>query len=583
MKNQIFFLLSAISFASVACAKIETTDNTVKQSPVEIKGVIISDKDSTPAVKSNYDLDENTGTFYWTGVEKIGILNFYSSDPYFWEDPFTSTTSADNKETSLVFSGTPSNGGAYLTDYALYPIWNGTTHTGIGWSSSPKFKLYIPESQAYNAEAPLKDVVPMIAKKDGEGNYAFKSVTAIIEVNVKNLPAGARKITLSSTGTALSGYYLLTSTPANYADNIDYVIGNGLTVNIAKNGGNTDGKKTITFDSGLGKGEYSFYFPVSVGVLPDLTIAIKGSDDSVLQSVSYPKSITTARGNITRLPLLDLARATSLTIAGTAAAPTAYLNQLGPDAASIKYAVAASADDAKAAAATGAVVSATGSENAFSITPEPAVSGQYYLGYVVYASDSNVLGTYSLPFGYLGASDVAAYIGQFAAAGQYSNNSWAVTSTTITFDVSDNPSKGNIMITEFDGLYCDVSKNTHGISGNSTSTYDPSNFGSYTDGQPIYGIYNGTPGSNTNLVFKDVLTQVFYTDQNESGHVIGCASSTGTPNANLEMSIGWGKAYRDTNYKFICTRGYIGNYYKSGTNAYPDYHLYQFGAGPITE
>ena len=83
MKKQILFLLSAISIASVACAKIETTDNTVKQSPVEIKGIIISDKANTPAVKSNYDLDENTGTFYWTGVEKIGILNYYSS-PQFW-------------------------------------------------------------------------------------------------------------------------------------------------------------------------------------------------------------------------------------------------------------------------------------------------------------------------------------------------------------------------------------------------------------------------------------------------------------------------------------------------------------------
>lgn len=489
MKNQIFFLLSAISFASVACAKIETTDNTVKQNTVEIKGVICNADEKAQAVKSNYDLDENTGTFYWTGVEKIGILNFYSSDPYFWEDPFTSTTSADNKETSLVFSGTPSNGGAYLTDYALYPIWNGTTHTGIGWSSSPKFKLYIPESQAYNAEAPLKDVVPMIAKKDGEGNYAFKPVTAIIEVNVKNLPADARKITLSSTETALSGYYLLTSTPANYADNIDYVIGNGLTVTIANNGGNTDGKKTITFDSGLGKGEYAFYFPVSVGVLPDLTISIKGGDDSVLQSVSYSKSITTTRGNIIRLPLMDLAKATSVVLAGTVTAPTAYINKLSPDVVNIKYAVAASADDAKAAAASGVAVSATGSENAFSITPGADVPGLYHLGYVLYDSASNALGAFAIPFYYLNGDAVTNYMGQYDITHTTGETTG---STTLTLAASDNLSKGNVMLTEFAG----------------------------TNGK-LYGVYSGGVNS-MNLVFANAYVTSFasktYIYSNSSGN-----------------------------------------------------------------
>lgn len=506
MKNQIFFLLSAISFASVACAKIETTDNTVKQSPVEIKGVIISDKANTPAVKSNYDLDENTGTFYWTGVEKIGILNYYSS-PQFWEDEFTSTTSADNKETALAFSGTPSYEGAYLTDYAFYPIWDSGTQTGIGWSSNP-FKLYIPENQVYNAEAPLKDVVPMIAKKDGEGNYAFKPVTAIIEVNVKNLPADARKITLSSTETALSGYYLLTSTPANYAGNIDYVIGNGLTVTIAKNGGNTDGKKTITFESGLGKGEYSFYFPVSVGTLPDLTISIKGGDDSVLQSVSYSKSITTTRGNIIRLPLMDLAKATSVVLAGTVTAPTAYINRLSPDVVNIKYAVAASADDAKAAAASGVAVSATGSENAFSITPEPAISGQYYLGYVVYDSSSNALGAYSIPFYYLGASDVTAYIGQYTVGYTDANITIPDAAKTFTLATSDNLSKGNVMLTEFLGIHSDATLNDPSILTYAIYGSEPASTTISGNGSPIYGTLSGTK-----ITFVNVLNQPLAKDK----------------------------------------------------------------------
>lgn len=485
MKKYIYLPLIAISLASIACSKIETADNTVKQNTVEFHGIINSSDAQT--VKTNYDLDESTGTFYWMGVEKIGVLNYYSS-PQFWQDIFTSTTSADNKETALEFSGTPSYGGAYLTDYAFYPIWDNGTQTGIGWSSNP-FKLFIPENKAYNAEAPLKDVVPMIAKKDGEGNFAFKPVTAIIEVNVKNLPADARKITLSSTEAALSGYYLLTSTPANYAGNIDYVINNGLTVTIAKNGGNTDGKKTITFESGLGKGEYSFYFPVSVGALPDLTISIKGGDDSVLQSVSYSKPITTTCGNIIRLPLMDLARATSVVLAGTVTAPTAYINRLSPDVVNIKYAVAASADDAKVAAASGVAVSATGSENAFSITPGADVPGLYYLGYVLYDSASNALGAFAIPFYYLNGDAVTNYMGQYDITHTTGETTG---STTLTLAASDNLSKGNVMLTEFAG----------------------------TNGK-LYGVYSGGVNS-MNLVFANAYVTSFasktYIYSNTSGN-----------------------------------------------------------------
>lgn len=505
MKKHIYFSLIAVSIASLACSKMETADNTVKENTVELKG-IISNADGAQEVKTNYDLDTSTGTFYWTGVEKIGLLNFYNS-PQFWQDQLTSTTSADNKETSLVFSGTPSYEGAYLTDYALYPIWNGTAQTGIGWSSNP-FKLYIPESQAYNAEAPLKDVVPMIAKKDGEGNYAFKPVTAIIEVNVKNLPAAARKITLSSTGAALSGYYRLTSTPENYASNIDWVMANGLTVNLAYNDGNTSGVKTITFDSGLGKGEYSFYFPVSVGELPNLTIAFKDGDDNVLQSLSYAKSITTARGNITRLPLMDLAKATSVVLAGTVAAPTAYINRLSPDVVGIKYAIATSADDAKAAATSGTSISAIGSENAFSITPGTDASGLYYLGYVIYDSANNTLGTFAIPFYYLSSSDVAAYIGQYAIGYSSSSITLPDAAKTLTLAVSDNPTKGNVMLTEFLGIHSDASLNdpavlTYAVYGSEEASITISQSGS-----PIYGTLSGTK-----ITFFDVLNQPLAIDK----------------------------------------------------------------------
>lgn len=156
--------------------------------------------------------------------------------------------------------------------------------------------------------------------------------------------------------------------------------------------------------------------------------------------------------------------------------------------------------------------------------------------------------------------------------------------TSITLAVSDNVFKGNIMITEFDGLHCDVNQNTHGISGNSTGFYDPNTFSSYKNGNPVYGEFTG-PGRTENLIFKNVLSQVFYTDANGAEHILGCNSTNGwEPEQNLTMSIGWGATGWYTNpYTLICVKSYMGNFYKSGSTAYKDYTLYRFSAGEITE
>lgn len=583
-------IIPAIAVAAIvaSCAKTPI-EPAVEDSPkqVNIVGTIYNEEDPVEAVasKSDYDVSSgDEGIFHWSGTEQISILK-KSEGPNYTGNTFTGE--AASNETSITFSGIPN---ATDMDYALYP--GGTSANAMGWSSwtggSPNaraLRLQIKGEFEYDAVNPLKNLIPMIGKKDGS-SFVFKPATAVIAVSVKNLPSSAQSITLSSSGSRLSGYYLVTSSldESSIISNLNTTWNNGLTVIMAANSNqaSADCSSKFTFSSGLDRNEHTFYFPVSVGTLSNgLVITIKDGGGAILQTVTYTKSFETRRGQISKLPLMDLAKATTLVITGTADAPTAYVDKFGPEAVKIKYAIASSVDDAKTAAATGTEVTSTGVENKFSIAPSPAATGQYYLGYVVYDSSSNVLGTYALPYGYLGASDVLNYTGQFAAFGTYSS---VVTETTITLAVSDNPAKGNIMITEFDGLYCDVSNNTHGISGHSTSIYNSSDFSSYTDGQPIYGVYSGTPGSTTNLRFKDVRSQVFYTDKSGTEHFIGCDSgSSNNPFADLEMSIGWGKVYRETNYKFICTRGYLGNYYKVGANVYADYRFYQFGAGVILD
>lgn len=438
--KKIFIPTLAIVILSASCAKEPQVINNPSSAlegttkVVEVKATINNDD-----VKTDYSISGSTAYFHWTGIETIGRLWYSGSG--FGHDAFTSTTSADSDETTLVFSGAES---VDQTDYAMYPIWNGTSKTGIGWSSSP-FKLYLHESMAYDAEHPLKNVVPMIAKLNA-GEFEFVPVSGIIAVTVKNLPPSATKITLSSS-LAMSGTYRLTSTPSNYAPNIDYVMTNGLTTRLAWNDGNTTSTKSYTF-SGLNREQHIFYFPVSVAKNGDyddryngMTITIYAGND-VLQTVTTTSKITVERGQIVRFPTMDLAKATSIKLTGSASAPFAYVEKFGPDA-HIKYAIAATEDAAKTAAATGSVVNTYGEANKFSIIPSAGTAGYYYLGYQVLDSSDNVLMTSAIKFCY-SASDPAEMVGTYAYSSTFP---WATETVSWTFAESDDFTKGNIKIT----------------------------------------------------------------------------------------------------------------------------------------
>lgn len=469
---------------------------------VEFKATINNDE-----VKTDYSISGSTAIFHWTGTETIGRLWFSGSS--FGHDAFTSTTSADASETSLIFSGSES---VDQTDYAMYPIWNGTTKTGIGWSSNP-FNLYLHESMVYDTDHPLKNVVPMIAKLNA-GEFEFVPVCGIIAVTVKNLPPTATKITLSST-MALSGNYRLTSTPADYATYIDGVMTTGLTTGLAWDAGNYSSTKSFTF-SGLDRDEHVFYFPVSVATnekystyddrYSGMTITVYAGDD-VLQTVTTTNKIAVDRGEIVRFPMMDLAKATKVAVTGCSDQFYAYLTTLGPDVASVKFAVAASADEAiTAAESSSKIVSASGVENKVEVSDDLSSTGLYYLGYKVYDSSSTELISGSIPVYYISSTDVAQFTGTYtwstlSAFSRNATSSWidltGKTDSELVIEKSNDPTKGCIMITSLDGFsYTGTMTNTSiipaGTALNPGNT--PINFeGTYGAGNPQYGYFENYP------------------------------------------------------------------------------------------
>jgi len=464
--KKLFIPTLAIVTLFASCAKepqVVNNDSTGDEfaKVVEFKATINNED-----VKTDYNISGSTAYFHWTGTETIGRLWFDGS--YFGHDPFVSTTSADANETSLVFSGVES---ANQTAYAMYPIWNGTSKTGIGWSSSP-FKLYLHESMAYDVDNPLKNVVPMIGKLNGAGEFEFVPVCGVIAVTVKNLPPTATKITLSSS-MAMSGNYRLTSTPSNYAPNIDYVMTNGLTTRLAWNDLNETSTKSYTF-SGLDRNQHIFYFPVSVAKNGDyddryngMTITVYAGSD-VLQTVTTTNKITVDRGQIVRFPTMDLAKATKVAIDGDAARFYAYLTALGPDAAKVKVAVASTADAALTAAASSSkIITATGDENKVEVSDALSTSGKYYLAYRVYTSTDVELYSNTQPVFFVNSTDAAAIAGTFSRSvtggevlSGYEAN--APTTAQFKFIVSTDPTKGNIMMTAMDN-YDPFTSNIPGV------------------------------------------------------------------------------------------------------------------------
>lgn len=522
------YIIPALAFLAVfaSCNKEGLNIESPQQASIL---ATIENENNHEISKSDYDVSSGTeGAFYWSGVEKISVLQ-KSEDLNFTGNTFISA-SADLQETSIAFTGTPDEKDM---DYALYP--GGDLPNAMGWSSWTyggsgvrALRLMIPGEFTYDSANPLKGFIPMIGKKDGSGNFVFKPATAVIAVSVKNLPSAARSITLSSPDKRLSGYYMITSSPGSGGaeTNLNTTWNNGLTVAMAAaSNQSTDCTSKFTFSSGLDKSEHTFYFPVSVGELPNgLVITIKDGDGTSLQTVTYSKSFTTVRAQISKLPLLDLSKATKVSVSGTSRQFYAYLTALGPDAHHVKFAVGATEEEALTAAASADAahtITATGIENKVEVSDGLTHSGKYYLAYKIYTISNDVLYQSSIPVYFLtGVSETAfasVTTADWTTDGGSSRTTNGVTNRTktnaITLIASDDPTKGNLMLTNFLGMTCDVSEKT--------CTQDITG---YSDGVGMYSIYSYSDGTVT---FKYDSTRPLYYDNSSHPHYLGGSEDGG--------------------------------------------------------
>ena len=565
-KNMLFAAAAAVVLAACEISPEVTPDVPVPAEETETVTAVAQES----LTKSDYTISGSTAAFEWTGGDKMyRLVRKYgdSEGTYSNYDHYTYYSGSISGATAT-FSGTAVGSAYEDTGYALYPasLSNGAD---FAHASGSVLKFTLNESCVYNADAPLQNVVPMVGLLT-EGVYVFRPVTGVIGIKAKNIPSDATSISVSSTSGGFSGTSVTMTgkTDASYLTSIGDLAGPS-SAGLKKEWFTAGTSKTYTF-SGLDSDRtYSFYFPAPVGTYSDLTITLKAGDVVLGTVTASGLSLAVTRANIIDIAaVIDFSKTNYAKVAltGTSEAVSAYVESASPNVASVKLAVATTESDALSAAESSTLaVTSTGIGAAVGVSGDLTATGQYYLGYVACGTSGNQIVSGTLPLFFISATD-AAYV-----AGTYKNAFYAdcypTTLTangddTITFEVSDNPSKGNIMLTQAFGFCWDVTKSTH----TSLKAYD---FGTFASGSPVYGFYNPS-SSNPKLVFSNIPDQVFYYDAGGYPHFI-CEYGTQTLRFGFESN-----AYNSTLYDLICWGGYIMNCY-TNTSSY-DMYFRQFAA-----
>lgn len=217
----------------------------------------------------------------------------------------------------------------------------------------------------------------------------------------------------------------------------------------------------------------------------------------------------------------------SITAGGTSNSITATLD-LGANVAEAKVVLAESesAGTALIDADNAAVqtLNANGTTSALSVTNITA-SGLCYIVVCTYDSGANKMMTYNVPVYYLTDADKNEFCKQHTDGRAAVENSGprTLTDMTITFAVSDDVTKGNILLTEFHGMSYNAAPSSGARFYTLTETDEG---GTFSAGAPMYGVY--TPSSGYNAINLTFQSQSAFFTYNDHEYRICAASASAT-------------------------------------------------------
>lgn len=519
--KKILFPLLFTAIVVLACSKEPA--QVFDPSRVEINGVLNA-PEGFPT-KTNYNISSGThAVFSWYGEEKISRM-YTSSENYIHERQYTGT--AEEGATKMTFTGEEVS---YDTGYALYPAKDNSLYgdARFDWysnKSNKKLFLWMGENFTYNPSAPLSNLVPMVGKLI-DGEFVFNVVSGVLDISLKNIPSYATKVTITSNNHPLSKVGFRNSSSAiGMVEELGAIYEGGLQL-ANNNSAEVTGVNTKSFTiSNLDPAEtYHFYFPIPAGALNNgdadrLSVSLYVGSTQIF-SKKTRAAITIKNGVITPLSLMTVPTL-DVSIGGTSTNIQAQVTSMSPGVSSVKFYAATDEASAKAGiSSSGTAISALNTPT--SIAGAFGASGLYYIAYQGFDSSDNALGeAQTITAYYLTSQSETAFASVTTAdwSSQDSNGSRTTQcsnrkkSNAISILPSDDPTKGNVMLTNYLGMTCDVSEKSC-----------DQNIEGYEDGFAMYGIFDKEAMTVT---FKFDLSRPFYIDSNSYAHYLGgCEEGT---------------------------------------------------------
>lgn len=554
MKKTLFIIAGFAAILLASCSKEEDV-NTSNTTPVVDNGLsfkaFVEDDDIT---KSSY---AGESTFSWTGAECVSMQLIKKSDGTTRDRwVFYNETEAGGSSARFLSSGSLNSETWGLGDYAFYPFpgnsncperlksWNVGSWQAVNSGTAEQRLKNVIVSNFYKSSVsnPLQ-FVPMIGYKDGE-DFAFHTATGILKITVTDIDSRLAKVQLYSNGQKLNGTFTMT--------------GEGTAAYIAMTSSATASENVIEslYTDWSSETELPFYFPVPVGELAAaFEIRLLDGDSNVLRTVRAPSAITIERNRISEitkkiaLPAEDFSA--TITPGGTSAAIEATVD-IAADATSVKVVLAASESDGLTLIDNddaSVVTFADGETKSLPMT-NISTSGAAYVVAKTYSGATEKLSSATAVY-VITAADASAVASQYMRilkdVGEWTSNyDFEISGdNTMTLEVSNDPTAGNIMLTEFCGYYWDPSLNTH--------TYLLSDWTGFTAGSPLYAIYNATETE-----FKTSNSIPFYVDAAGHNHFISELGRTLRIHFNSN-------GYSTTNHDLVVWGSKVGNFWDKVT------------------
>ena len=407
-------------------------------------------------------------TFNWVGDEVVSVnlitnstnqedqrYDFYADVDE--SDKAAATFYAADKQGGMTLSLGES--GTYsLGHYAFYPgqssatLQNGKVLSfNIGTvikTSAGASNVKISDTFKHSVAHPMR-VIPLIGENDGTGNFSFHAATGILKITVSNIDERLAKVQLYAPGQKITGTFGISTVDEKTC----YVMGESTT--------EAENKMTLALTDRNSETELPFYFPVPVGTLnAGFKINLLDANDNILRTATCKSNISIVRNFISEMtkaiPLPDEDFSATITAGGKSNAPEATVN-ITKDATSVKVVVATSeaAGLALIEANDAAVVSFGSSGTKSLAMTNITASGTNYIVAQTYKDDVAKL-SYSIPVYLITAADVAKYVKTHTFNyGQTAAGEWKY--GTITFELSDDLTKGQLILSDVDGMTSEAS------------------------------------------------------------------------------------------------------------------------------